>query len=193
MAKTSGEIEKEFIGSLKASTGNDLKGWLGIIKRTGIEKRNDIINWLKKDKEFGHMNASLLAGIYLNNGQPVYGSEKLLLENQFAKCEEMRPLFEALQKAIKEWDTSVQFVAKKTYVSITKQKEFAAINIKPKELRVGMDLGDKPFDDNVQKSKLTGPMPRISHMVVVSEEKQINSKLFGLLQKADERVNTGKN
>ena len=55
--KTSGEIEKEFIDNLKASTKKNLDGWLAEIRGLGITKRNDIINTLKNDYGFGHMNA----------------------------------------------------------------------------------------------------------------------------------------
>jgi predicted transport protein len=189
MAKTSQEIEKEFIEGLKSNTGNDLKGWLATIKVSGIEKRNDIIKWLKDHNNFGHMNAGLLAGIYFNNGNSVYGSEQNLLDNQFGKYQQMRPLFEHLQKEISDWDNSIVFITKKTYVSITKKREFAAINIKKGELRLGMDLGDLPFGDIVEKAKLTGPMPRISHMVAIKNQSDINEKLFQLLEKANKRVN----
>ena len=75
-AKTSGEIEKEFIDNLKASTNKDLDGWLAEIGGLGTKKRNDIIDSLKKKYGFGHMNASLLAGIYLNDGKPVYAQHR---------------------------------------------------------------------------------------------------------------------
>jgi predicted transport protein len=189
MAKTSKEIEKEFIDGLKCTSGKTLYEWLSVIKNSRIEKRNDIIKWLKEQNNFGHMNASLLAGIYFNNGKPVYVSEKNLLDNQFEKYQEMRPLFEQLQKEISDWDNSVEFITKKTYVSITKKREFAAINIKKQELRLGMDLGDLPFEGIVNKAKLTGPMPRISHMVVIKDLSAINNNLFKLLDTANKRVN----
>jgi len=189
MAKTSQEIEKEFIDELKLTTGKDLQQWLDMIKKSGIKKRNAIIHWLKTTHAFGHMHASLLMGIYTNNGKPVYGSENELLDNQIEKYEDIRPLFERLRKAISEWDSTSEFVVKKTYVSVTKKREFAAINIKKGELRVGLDLGDMPFDTRVQKAKLTGPMPRISHMVVVQSEDDINKDLFKLLEKSNQRVN----
>jgi predicted transport protein len=189
MAKTSGEIEREFLDGLKSSTGNDLNAWLSIIKKSGIEKRNDIIDWLKKDQGFGHMNASLLAGIYFNNGKPVYGSEENLLENQFAKCEEMRSLFGKVSSEILKQFPGAQMIPKKTYVSFTAKREFAAINIKPKELRLGLDLGDMPFNEIIQKTKLTGPMPRISHMVVLTGEGQLNKTLSDYLSQSFQRVN----
>jgi len=56
------------------------------------------------------------------------------------------------------------------------------VNIKPKELRIGLDLGDHPFDALVEKAKLTGPMPRISHMVVLTVAKQLDGDLAKLLK-----------
>jgi hypothetical protein len=48
------------------------------------------------------MNASLLAGIHLNGGRPVYGSTDDLLDNQFAKAADMRPLYESLTTFLKK-------------------------------------------------------------------------------------------
>ena len=186
--KTSGEIEKEFIDNLKASTKKDLTGWLAEIRSLGITKRNDIINALKTDYAFGHMNASLLAGIYLNGGKPVYGSTDDLLENQFAKAEAMREIYESVIIFVKQNFPGVTVLPKKTYVSILERREFAAINIKPKELRIGFDLGDRPFDDTVTKSKLIGPMPRISHMVIVTDKKSLNKDLITLLRESHSRT-----
>ena len=90
--KTSGEIEKEFIDNLKDSTGRSLTEWMKHIGTSRVRKRNDMVRWLKEKNGFGHMNASLLAGIYLNNGKPVYGSTDELLDNQFAKAADLKPL-----------------------------------------------------------------------------------------------------
>lgn len=187
-AKTSGEIEKEFIENLKTSTNKNLDGWLAEIGRLGIKKRNDIIASLKNDYGFGHMNASLLAGIYLNGGKPVYGSTDDLLENQFAKAEAMRPIYESFIDFLNENFPAVTVLPKKTYVSILEKREFAAINIKPKELRIGFDLGDRPFDATVTKSKLTGPMPRISHMVIITNREHLTEELTSLLHEAHGRT-----
>lgn len=72
MTKTSHEVEKEFIDGLKNNSGKTLDEWIAAIDDRGIKKRNDIIDWLKEKNNFGHMHASLLAGIYLNKGIPVY-------------------------------------------------------------------------------------------------------------------------
>ncbi|QQS37370.1 MAG: DUF4287 domain-containing protein [Ignavibacteriales bacterium] len=177
MAKTSGEFELEFIQTAKEKTGKTLEQWLAVVKPKGFTKQMEILNWLKSEHKLNHMQASFVAGIYLNNGKPVYQSEDNLLENQFVKSEQMKPLFDFVSKKILKDFPDTQMIAKKTYVSFTATREFAAINIKPKELRMGMDLGDVAFNDTLQKSKLTGPMPRISHMIVLTDEKHFNKKV----------------
>ena len=186
--KTSGEIEKEFIDNLKSSTGKALGDWIKQIGTSGIAKRNDIIKWLKEKNGFGHMNASLLAGIYLNNGKPVYGSTDDLLDNQFAKAADMKPLYEAFIAFAKKNFPNSTVLPKKTYVSVLEKREFAAINIKPKELRIGFDLGDRAFDEQVSKSKLSGPMPRISHMLVLTDKAQLNDEMIELLKLSYQRA-----
>lgn len=189
MAKTSHEIERDFIKGMKASTGKDLEQWLSIIRSTAPEKRNDAVDWLKSVHGFGHMNASLLIGIHLNGGKPVYGDSGSLLDGQFSKNEDMRPLYEKLCAFIAKTDPDALMVVKKTYVSVTRKREYAAINIRKGELRLGLDLGEAPFSAGVEKSKLTGPMPRISHMITVRSGSDMNEKLAKLLSTANQRVN----
>ena len=182
MAKTSGEFEQEFIQTAKEKTGKTLEQWLPVIKATGLSKQMEITNWLKSEHQFNHLQATLLAGLYLNNGKPVYQNEDHLLENQFVKCEAMRPLFESVSSKILTLFPDTKLIPKKTYLSYTATKEFAAINIKPNEIRLGMDLGDMPFTETLQKSKLSGPMPRISHMVIITDISQLDKKHIDYIQ-----------
>jgi predicted transport protein len=188
MAKTSGELETEFIETAKDKTGKTLHEWLNLVKSSKIQKQSDILEWLKKGHGLNHMQAQFVAGIFLNNGNPVYGNENALLENQFAKCPDMRRLFDTISERIISEFQGTQLIAKKTYLSFTAVREFAAINIKPKEIRLGLDLGEEPFTDVLQKSKLTGPMPRISHMIILTDIKQFESKTKQFLEQSFNRT-----
>lgn len=189
MAKTSGEIEKEFIDTAKDRTGKSLQDWLKLVKSSGIDKRNDILEWLKKGHGLNHLQAQLITGIFLNNGNPVYINENALLENQFLKCPEMRVVFDSISEKIISSFQGTQLIPKKTYLSFTAVREFAAINVKPKEIRLGLDLGDEAFTEVLQKSKLTGPMPRISHMVILSESEHFDNRVKQLVQQSFNRTN----
>ena len=189
MAKTPGEFEQEFIQTAKEKTGKSLDEWLEVIKPAGYTKQMEILKWLKAEHQLNHMQAGFLANIYLNNGQVVYQNESNLLDNQFAKCEEVRPLFESVSQKIISQFPDTQLIPKKTYVSFTAQREFAAINVKPKEIRLGLDLGDDAFNDILQKSKLSGPMPRISHMVVLTDISDFDEAVSAYLEKSYNRSN----
>jgi hypothetical protein len=146
-----------------------------------------VIAKLKSDHGFGHMQASLLAGIHANGGKPVYQSTDNLLDAQFAKAADMKPLYEQFLEFIGKNFPNSNVLPKKTYVSILENREFAAVNIKPKELRIGLDLGDRPFNSTIEKAKLTGPMPRISHMFVLTDAKQLNSEIARALKDSHAR------
>ena len=172
---------------LAAETGKDLKTWLKTIDGFESKKRNEVIAWLKTEHGFGHMNASLLAGIHANGGKPVYASTDDLLENQFAKSADMRPLFESFVGFVKKNFPAATVLPKKTYVSVLENREFAAVNIKSKELRIGLDLGERPFDATIEKAKLSGPMPRISHMFVLTSEDQLDENIVEVLKTSHSR------
>ena len=181
MTKTSGELEKEFIDTAKAQTGRTLQEWLSLVKSSTIVKRNEIIEWLRKGHGLNHMQAQFIAGIYFNDGNPVYINENALLENQFSKCPEMRSLFDSLSKKIISSFQGTQLIPKKTYLSLTAVREFVAVNVRPSEIRMGLDLCDAPFTSVLQKSNLIGPMPRFSHMLIVTEINQLDEKAMALI------------
>ncbi len=188
MAKTSGEFEQEFILTAREKAGKTVEQWITVIKKTGLAKQMEITNWLKTEHQLNHLQASLMAGLYLNNGKPVYQNEDGLLNNQFAKCETMRPLFDLIAAKILARFPGTQLIPKKTYLSFTAAKEFAAINIKPTEIRLGFDLGDMAFTSVLQKSKLSGPMPRISHMAIITTEAEFDKTVIEWLQQSYNRV-----
>jgi hypothetical protein len=185
--KTSGEFEQEFIDGLQGSTGKSLADWVIVVDGFSSKKRNEVIEWLKGVHNFNHMQASLLAGIHANGGKPVYQSTDGLLNAQFGKNEDMRPLYDGFVAFISRNFPNATILPKKTYVSVLENREFAAVNIKKGELRIGLDLGDRPFDEKVEKAKLTGPMPRISHMVVAKDDGKFDNSLVELLQQSHGR------
>lgn len=188
MAKTSAELEREFIETAKGQTGRSLEEWLKITKASGIGKRNDILEWLKKGHGLNHLQAQFVAGIFLNNGKPVYANQDGLLDSHFAKAPGMRAVFDAIASKVMSGFQGTQVIPKKTYLSFTAVREFIAVNVKPAEVRVGLDLGDEEFTDTVQKAKLAGPMPRFTHMIVMTQPGQLNNKILSLIGKSYDRA-----
>jgi hypothetical protein len=79
--------------------------------------------------------------------------------------------------------------AEARHVSVGAPGEFAAITLHPTEVRLGLDLGDRPFDARLEKARLRGPGPAITHMIVLTDARQVDEELSALLADANARVN----
>jgi hypothetical protein len=184
MAKTSGELEREFIDTSKERTGKTLQQWLELVNASGKSSRIQILHWLRLGHGLNHLQAQLIAGIHLNQGRPVYIDQDGLLESHLNKSQSMRALFTSISHRLLAEFPVAQLIPKKTYLSFTSIREFAAINIKTSELRLGLDLGDQPFTKVVLQARLKGPMPRISHMLIFTESTQFEHEAMKLVRES---------
>lgn len=100
-----------------------------------------------------------------------------------------RPLYNFLEAQLRKTIPGVVIAARDRYIAIGAPREFAAVTLHPTEVRLGLNLGDRPFDALLQQAKLRGPGPAISHMVVLTDARQVGSELLGLARTACERVN----
>jgi hypothetical protein len=190
MAKGSQELEQEFIASAREKTGHDLAEWLDMIKRAGLDaKQNTIIKWIKDEHKLNHMQATFLAGIYLNDGKPVFDYE-VLFKNLFTGKKALLPLYEGLKTGIQLRLSTVEFIPTKTYVSVEDRRVFGCVTPTRSSLRLGLDLGDTPFDGIVQKAKRLGAMPNVSHMIEISRPDDISAAVFDYTEKAYQRTHS---
>lgn len=187
MAKSAREIEQEFVATIEEKTGHTLASWLDIIGASGESKTNAIIKWLKTEHSLNHMQSSMLAGIYLNDGQLVHDYASLL-KKLFVGKENQRPIYEAIVALIQANFSDAETIPTKTYVSFEAERGFATAKINKRNVRIGLDLGDLPFNDTVQKAKALGAMPRYSHMIEVTTSDQVNDNILPYLQMSYDRV-----
>lgn len=184
MAKDSQRLEQELIATAREKTGHDVPEWMAIIGETGLDKPNAILNWLKTTHGLNHLQANLLAGIYLNGGQPVFDYE-VLFNKLFQDKAHLLPLYRALESAIQEHVPDVEFIPTKAYISIEGKRCFACATLTKNNIRVGLDLGDTPFDDYTQKARSLGAMPNLTHMIEISTPDDVNERLLAYVRQAD--------
>lgn len=110
MARTTADFEREFLTDLQAITGHNLESWMHMIDSTGLQKMPDLIQWIKREHNLNHMQATMLANIYRNDGKPVYSNTAALLDSLFERKETLRPLYEALEAALLETIDGVTFL-----------------------------------------------------------------------------------
>jgi hypothetical protein len=187
MAKDSQRLEQEFIATAREKTGRDVPEWMTVIGAAGMDKPNSIIKWLKDVHKLNHMQATFLGGIFLNDGQPVYDYE-VLFARLFQDKAQLLPLYQKLESAMQARLPEVEFIPTKTYISIEGKRCFACATLTKGSIRVGLDLGDTPFDDYVQKARTLGAMPNLTHMVEVSDLTQVDERLLNYTEQAYNRV-----
>ena len=111
------------------------------------------------------------------------------LDKLLAAAKGYRPLYHLLEAQIRRAVPDAAFTAQARHVRIGAPREFAAITLHATEVRLGLDLGDRAFDARAQKAKLRGPGPAITHMIVLTDARQIDDPLLALIASANGRVN----
>ncbi len=187
MAKEARELEQAFVTSLAEETGANLAEWMRMLESAGLQKNNEIVKWLKSQKEFNHMQATMLAGIFLNGGEPVF-HYPTLFRKLFAGKEQQQTLYDAIADKLQTALPGILFIPTKTYVSLEDDRVFGCAKINKTNIRVGLDLGDEPFGDYVRRGVGLGAMPNITHMIELSDPAQIDDRLAAYTRQAYERA-----
>jgi hypothetical protein len=187
MAKTTTDYEREFVAEAKARTGRSVEEWMDVIKASGKTKHTEVRNWLKSDHKLDHMRATFLTFMFENGGKIAFDAADLR-DTLFANKEQARIVTDALEEAITEAYPAVEFVPKKTYISINGDKVMGCATPIKDGVRFGLDLGDMPFEGRVLKAKSLGAMPNITHMIELRDLNEIDAEVLKLTGVAFERT-----
>ena len=121
--------------------------------------------------------------------KPLGMDEAALYDKLLAAGKGYRPLYLMLEAEMRKALPGLVILPKTSYLSVGAPKEFAAVTLHATEIRLGLDLGNHPFDPHLQKSKLKGLGPAITHMIILSDARQVDGALLALLAEANARVN----
>jgi len=216
MTRDEQEEEREFLADLEARTGRTLSDWMAAIATQGFADKNETIDWLR-EQGIPFARASWLERIHSNGGKPIYlhqtpkpgpeikppmplkpqpaasraptAREVANLDKLLAAGKGYRPLYQLLEAEIRGAVPGLTIMPKAAYISLGAPREFAAVTLHATELRLGLDLGDRAFDLGVRKPRMRGPGPSISHMLVLTDARQVNADLLNLIKAANARVN----
>ena len=108
-----------------------------------------------------------------------------------ARGKAFRPLAEYLVAEIRRAVPEIAVTTADEVLVFASPRPFAVLWISPRDLRLGLDLGDRPFDADLVKAKLpgTGIAPGLTHMLVLNDARQIGPALLALVGHAAARVN----
>jgi hypothetical protein len=183
MGKSPEEMAASMIANLKDKTGKTLEAWLKIANKANLEKHGEIVKHLKSEHGLTHGYANLIAAKFLENGKPE-SSVNDLIETQYSGPKsDLRPIYDALIKAISKFGNDVEIAPKKAYVSLRRNKQFAIIQPSTKtRIDVGINLKNAEAVGRLEKSGSFNAM--VSHRVRLEKKSDVNPELIQWLKSA---------
>jgi hypothetical protein len=117
------------IRNIEATYGRPLPAWFELIEASGLTKHNDVVVLLKTKHGMAHGAAHRVSLLQrqsraADSSSSIRSAADELYEGKKA---DLRPLHDALMRAIEDLGSDVDVVPKKGYLSIRRAKQFAMI------------------------------------------------------------------
>lgn len=95
-----------------------------------------------------------------------------------------RPLYHMLEGLIRQAVPTAVFSPRGQFISVGTPQEFAVVQPTSTEIRVGLDLGNRPHDANLVPPRIKGAAATITHMIILKDARQVNAELQALIATA---------
>lgn len=186
MAKSPDEMTASMIANLKEKTGKDLPAWLKITTASKLSKHGEIVKLLKTEHGVSHGYANLIAHKTLESDAGSASDSGDLIDQQYAgEKAALKPIYDALIKAVSKFGKDVEIAPKKSYVSLRRNKQFALVQPSTKtRLDVGINLKGVEPAGRLEKSGSFNAM--VSHRVRLDNVRDVDKELIGWLKAAYE-------
>lgn len=112
----------------------------------------------------------------------------MLFANLFAGKDALLPTFRRLEERVRAQHSDVEFIPTKAYLSLEGKRVFGCATLTKSTIRFGLDLGDEPFAEYVQKAKGLGAMPNVTHMIEITAPDDVSERLLGYVKTAYQRT-----
>lgn len=174
------------IANFKEKTGKTLEQWIKIASASKLAKHGEIVAMLKEEHGLGHGYANMVAHKHLKSDAGSAGDTGDLIEAQYKGDKAgLRPIYDALIKAITAFGKDVEVSPKNAYVSIRRSKQFAIVQPSTKtRVDVGINLKGEKTTARLEASGSFNSM--VSHRVRVEKTADVDKELIGWLKKAYE-------
>jgi hypothetical protein len=189
MTKTAAQAETDLIAQFKEKTGKTLDQWLAIAKKSGAEKHGALVAQLKSDHALTHGYANMVALKHFKTdaGSLAEGGMDLVAAQYAGEKTALKPVYDALVKAIDAFGTDLEFAPKKAYVSVRRSKQFAIIQPSTKSrLDLGINLKGVAPAGRLEASGSFNAM--VSHRVRLEKATDVDKEVKAWLKSAYEQA-----
>jgi hypothetical protein len=184
MAKSPEEGMASLHRNLLEKTGKSIDEWAAIARATGLGKHKEMVEHLKAVHELPHAYANQIAlRALVAADAPKAGSDDLVTAQYAGTKAGLRPIHDALVKAVGAFGPDVEFSPKKAYVSLRRSKQFGLIQPST-ATRVDVGLILKGVEP-VGKLEASGSFNAMfTHRVKVNSLTEVDAELIGWLRRA---------
>jgi len=175
---------KAMINNMPDKTGKSLDEWFEAITAAGLEKHGDIMKLLKGEHGVTHGFANTIAILYRQQAAGGPPAEANLLADQYAGAKAgLKPIYEGIVAAVKNFGQDVEIAPKKTYVSLRRKKQFAIIQPAAKtRVDLGLNLAGIESAGRLQGGGAFSGM--CSHKVTLTSPDEIDAEVVAWLKQA---------
>jgi hypothetical protein len=179
---------RSMIANLKEKTGKSLDEWVAITKAKDFAKHAERVNFLKNEHGLGHGYANLVALTLSKSAASTMDDRGSLVDAQYSGAKAaLRPIYDALEKAIKGFGKDVEFTPMKAYVSVRRKKQFTILQPSTAaRFDVGINL--KGVDPSTRLEASGSFSAMVSHRVRLASPKDVDQELIDWLREAYERA-----
>ena len=170
---------------LKEKTGKSLEHWVGVVKKSGIEKHKAIIDFLKAEHGFTYGFANFVAHKSRESDAASHDAEDLV-NDQYKGKESLKPIYDLLVKKIMTLGNDITQTPKKAAVSFIRKHQFVLIKPATKtRIDLGLKLKDKENSARLEGSGPFGTM--CTHRVQITALPEVDDELMTWIKEAYEK------
>jgi hypothetical protein len=173
---------------LRAKTGRTFDEWVEFARKKGPKTQRECRAWLQKEHGHGMREAWWLAATATAaDDQPNYSDPETLVDALYAGPKAaLRPIHEKVVDAALACGDDVIATSCKTMVPLYRKHVFAELRPVRDAVEVGLSLGDVAAKGRLQPSDGRQPGDRLTHLVLLKSEKDVDAEFSGWLAKAYE-------
>jgi len=185
MSKSPEDAEATMVANLAEKTGKSLEQWLKVAAGSSATKHGELVKWLKEEHGMTHGYANLVAHRRFASAASDSAPDDLVDAQYAGKKAALRPIYAALDAALKKLGKDVEAAPKKGYVSYRRSKQFVIIQPSTAtRIDVGVQLKGVAPTARLEASGSFNAM--VSHRVRVESIADIDAELRGWLKRAYE-------
>jgi hypothetical protein len=107
-----------------------------------------------------------------------------------ARAKGYRPLAELLIRGIRARIPATRFNVHDTHADLGAPALYGALAVTAKDIRLALDLGDRPFEGDFKRLRLPGVAATLTHTIVLSDARRVDQVLLDLVAAAAARANS---